>query len=106
MNERGLIEIAMQHPELFVAHIVYLDSKANVTERSVSPLCYLSAGVVRVYCLGRSSVRSLKFSGMLRVRLRLAHDVLSPEQVTDLVNHRRRLRTLDKPIETGLQTHG
>lgn len=105
MNERGLIDIAMNHPELFVAHIVYLDKKANVTKRSVSPICYLPNGAVRVYCLGRSEVRSLKFSGMLRVQLRLAHDVLSPEQVTDLVTHRRKLRTLDKPTETGLQTH-
>ncbi len=95
MIQAKLVQVAMDHPELFVANIVYLDSKGNVTQRPVSPIRYLPDRRVRVYCLGRLALRTLKLSMILRVQLQLSHDVLAPEQVKELVSHRRKLRQTD-----------
>lgn len=89
-----LILIAMQSPAEYVLQIVYIDSKGTVTDRAVSPYRYDRRGNLQVFCLGAEHLRTLRLSRILRLRIRLAVDVLSPEAIVRLVDHRgaRRLR--------------
>lgn len=96
---RQLLEIAYDEPETFVCQITYIDRKGTVTDRTISPMRYLTSDLVRVYCLGRQEIRSLKVHGILRCQLRLAIDVLAPEKIAMLVDHRNRLRA-DESTET------
>ena len=88
----GLLQIALQEPHLWVAHIRYLAEGGNLTERTVSPLKLLTNDRLLVYCLGREAVRSLRLSRILIVRLRLSMDVLPPEGVKTLVEHKSRAK--------------
>lgn len=82
----------MESPETWVLQITYVSADGTVTNRAVSPMRYLTHELLRVYCLGRQGVRSIKVDGILRAQLRLACDVLAPEQIKMLVDHRRKLR--------------
>ncbi len=88
----GLLQIALQEPQLWVAHIRYLAEDGKLTERTVSPLKLLTNDRLLVYCLGREAVRSLRLSRILIVRLRLSMDVLPPEGVKTLVEHKSRAK--------------
>lgn len=94
-----MIVAAMQSPEQFVLQVTYLAADGTVTDRAVSPLGYLTKDRLRVYCLGREGVRTLKVGCILKLRLRFTIDVLCPEAIGELVSHHKRLR-LDKSTET------
>lgn len=87
-----LLLIAYNDPATFVAQITYIDQKGTVSDRAVSPMAYLDSDRIRVYCLGREGLRTLKLSRIMRVRLRLTADVLCPEAIQTLVDHSARLR--------------
>lgn len=87
-----LLRIAYDDPEQWVASVTYLDANGNVTVRTVSPMQYLTAQHVRVYCLGREGIRTLRLPSILRVQLRLSCDVLPPEGIASLVSHSFRYR--------------
>lgn len=91
-DKSKLLLIAYNSPETFVAQITYLAADGTVTDRAVSPICYLDNERLRVYCLGREAIRTLKLACILRVRLKLSADVLCPEAIADLVSHHRKLR--------------
>lgn len=95
----GLLLVAYSDPGEWVAWIRYLDGQGNVTERTISPLRYLTEDRVIVYCLGREGVRTLWLSRILTCRLRMTADVLPPEGVRALVLHPKRLRA-DKSTDT------
>ena len=88
----GLLQIALQEPQLWVAHVRYLAEGGNLTERTVSPLKLLTNDRLLVYCLGREAGRSLRLSRILIVNLRLSMDVLPPEGVKTLVEHKSRAK--------------
>ena len=88
----GLLQIALQEPQLYVAHIRYLAEDGKLTERTVSPLKLLTDDRLMVYCLGREAIRTLLLSRILIVKLRLSMDVLPPEGVKTLVEHKNRAK--------------
>lgn len=88
----ALMDIAAGDPERWVCQIAYIDSTGTVTSRPVSPIRRLTEESVRVYCLARQEIRTLKFSRILRCQLRLACDVLTPEQLQVMVDHKKRRR--------------
>lgn len=88
----GLLQIALQEPQIFVAHIRYLAEDGSLSERTVSPLKLLTTDRIMVYCLGREAIRTLRLSRILTVRLRLSLDVLPPEGVKKLVEHDKRAK--------------
>lgn len=89
---RALLDVAMGAPEQYVCEIVYLDGSGNVTERVVSPIRYLTSRAVSVYCLGREEPRTLLLSRIMRTKIGLASEVLSPEAIKNLcLHHKKRL---------------
>lgn len=88
-NHYQMLLICLHEPDLFCAHIRYLDGKGNITERTVVPLAQLTDSLLRVYCICRQGVRSLRLARVLSVKLRLSADVLAGnEHVRHLVEHR------------------
>lgn len=88
-NHYQMLLICLHDPDLFCAHIRYLDGNGNITERTVIPLALLTDNLLRVYCICRQGVRSLRLARVLSVKLRLSMDVLAGnESVKHLVEHR------------------
>lgn len=79
----------MADPERWVAKVRYVDSRGVVTDRVVSPLGYVNERTVRVFCLGREAIRAMRLSAILRVQLKLAMDVLVPEALQTIIEHRK-----------------
>jgi predicted DNA-binding transcriptional regulator YafY len=86
-----MLIFALYSPEEWVVQVWYIDRKGNVTKRPVSPY-RLERDHAKVYCLGRDAIRRLNYERILRVQLRHASTVLTPEAIVSLVDHRRRLR--------------
>ena len=80
-TRRGLLEAAMDAPDDLVAVVNYLSMDGKLTRRTVSPVRYLTPHRMLVYCLGRCNLRSLHINRILDVRIRVASDVMAPEQI-------------------------
>ena len=87
-RSQALLAIAMDYPDQFVAAVKYLDERGNVTDRIISPVRYLTANRVCVYCLGREAPRTFRIAGILKVTLKHTCDVLAPEAIKILVDQR------------------
>jgi len=82
-----MLMVAMQNPEEWVCQIQYMDSRKQLTNRTVSPIRF-NGDAVLVYCLSRDGLRSLKLTGILGVKLRHASDVMTPEALQVLLSAR------------------
>lgn len=90
-----MLLVALNDPEQWVAQVTYLCRGARLTNRAISPLRMDSdqgAGRMLVMDLGSDGLRTMCYLRVMRVQLRLAADVLSPEGVRVLVEHPKRRR--------------
>lgn len=78
---RGLLEAAMDAPDDLVAVVNYLSLSGELTRRTVSPVRYLTPHRLLVYCLGRCDLRSLHVNRIMDVRIKVAAEVMAPEQI-------------------------
>lgn len=82
LSIRQKIVAAMQSPDSKVLLVKYVDSKLNVTTRTVSPIRFSQDGKhVDVMCLGRESVRTFLLEGIVSADLVDASNVLMPEPI-------------------------
>lgn len=84
--------IAYNDPAQWVLNITYLDRNGTVTKRAVSPVGYQGQESLLAICLGRLEVRRFRFARIMRAQLQLTADVLAPEQIEELVSHKKRTR--------------
>lgn len=81
---RGMLSVAMRHPEQKVVRIVYLSGEGNRTERTISPIRFEKGGKLLVAtCCGRGEVRQFVLNRIAWAEMREASDVLMPEGVTE-----------------------
>lgn len=100
-----MLLVALNDPGQWVAQVTYLDGRARLTNRAISPLRMETdqeGGSMLVMDLGSDGLRTLVYVRVLRVQLRLSSDVLPPEGVRVLVDHPKRMRwASDEPFALG-----
>ena len=76
---KKIINRAMYASDRWCVAILYKDAKGKLTERTISPIRWTSAGVVLALCLGRLEPRQFDLRRMSDVRLVPASDCLMGE---------------------------
>lgn len=89
---RRLVDLSLCNTDELALLVTYLDLHGRLSKRTVSPIRYLTRDLVSVYCLGRENCRSLYIQRCMRVELRLACDVLAPEQLIEFQRGKKAAR--------------
>ena len=75
-NMINRIQRAMSDPDHWVVEIKYRDAKGNLTQRTVSPIRFLTGERILALCLSRQEPRQFYINRCENVELKLASDVL------------------------------
>lgn len=75
---------AMIDPDRWVCRIKYIDSKLNVTERTISPISWQGDDVVLALCFAREEPRSFNLGQIMGLELVPAHEAMMPEEIKEL----------------------
>lgn len=84
LNElRRMLARGMGDPDGVVLEITYVSKNGQRTERTISPIRFVSKDIVLALCLGRAEPRQFALSRIHDARLTSAADVLMPTTIVE-----------------------
>ncbi len=75
---KNQIQRAMSDPDHWVVEFKYRDAKGNLTQRTVSPIRFLTGDRMLALCLSRQEPRQFYLNRCESLKLKMACDVLMP----------------------------
>lgn len=98
-SHREMIMFALARSDDFAIWIRYLDSRGQITERTIVPISIVDNLQLKAICVSCEEFRTFRLSRIMNVKFRLASDVLMGKERVKMMALRS-VRRVDKSTET------